>query len=168
MNQPTGDSTQDAGRRYSVTLASWSEAGAAMGHVRRVVFIDEQQVPADMEWDGLDPECLHVLAVDGEGQPIGTGRLLPDGRIGRMAVLATWRGLGVGAALLQSLLAEALRRGDREIHLHAQISALGFYQRAGFVPRGEEFLDAGIRHLDMVYQPAPEAASSATTSTRQS
>ena len=137
---------------YSVAVAEWPVCGSELSAVRRTVFVVEQQVPEDLEWDGLDPDYLHAVARAADGRAIGTGRLLPDGRIGRMAVLADWRGLGVGAALLQCLLHQARARGDRHIHLHAQVSAVGFYARAGFVAYGEEFMDAGIRHLSMAYQ----------------
>jgi predicted GNAT family N-acyltransferase len=83
------------------------------------------------------------------GEAIGTGRLMPDGRIGRMAVLAPWRGKGVGAAILEALMAEARRRGFREAHLHAQSHARDFYARHGFAVEGEEYLEAGIAHVGM-------------------
>jgi predicted GNAT family N-acyltransferase len=91
-----------------------------------------------------------VLASDGDGSPIGTGRLLPDGHIGRMAVLADWRGKGVGRALLERLLEEAAGLGMRRLALHAQTQAAGFYRRFGFVEEGPEFMEAGIPHRTMV------------------
>lgn len=164
MNQTASGAPQRPG--FHILLCDWASHGPAMSEVRRRVFVEEQGVPASLEWDGLDPDCLHALALDADGTAVGTGRLLPDGRIGRMAVLAGWRGRGVGFALLRALLDQALQRGDAHIHLHAQVSALGFYARAGFVAEGGEFLDAGIRHLTMVYQGSPSSA--AATSTRQS
>jgi predicted GNAT family N-acyltransferase len=139
---------------FGVRLTDWGRHGEAMSEVRRLVFVVEQGVPLDLEWDGVDPDCVHAIAVAQDGTPIGTGRLLPDGRIGRMAVLAQWRGHGVGRALLRALLDAALQRGDADIHLHAQLSALGFYERMGFCASGAEFLDAGIRHCSMHYRAA--------------
>lgn len=117
--------------------------------VRDAVFVREQGVPVELEHDDLDPLCHHVIARDGLGQPIGTGRLTPDHRIGRMAVLADWRGKGVGDALLRALVKQARRLGWRELALHAQVSAIGFYARHGFLPYGERFEEAGLGHQSM-------------------
>jgi len=117
--------------------------------VREAVFVQEQGVPLAMEWDELDPLCRHVIARDGGGQPIGTGRLTPEHKIGRMAVLADWRGRGVGDALLLALLEEARTLGWHDLSLHAQASAVGFYTRHGFLPYGERFEEAGIEHQSM-------------------
>ena len=117
--------------------------------VRRAVFVDEQKVPAEMELDEFDPPSLHALAFDGEGRVLGTGRLLPDGHIGRMAVLRQARGTGVGSALLQALMQAARARGDREVVLSAQTHAVPFYERFGFVAEGEQYDDAGIPHRMM-------------------
>ncbi|PZP57183.1 MAG: GNAT family N-acetyltransferase [Azospira oryzae] len=135
---------------YTVRLVSWDAAQASLAAVRRAVFIDEQRVPEALEWDGLDPRCVHALAEDAEGRPIGTARLLPDGHIGRMAVLQSWRRKGVGGALLCAMLSEARRRGLRVVHLHAQVHAVPFYERCGFAREGETFLEAGIPHVRMV------------------
>ncbi|MDE3009581.1 MAG: GNAT family N-acetyltransferase [Pseudomonadota bacterium] len=150
---------------FQLALVDWARHGPALAAVRHAVFVIEQGVPEQLEWDGLDPECRHAAAFAADGQVIGTGRLLPDGRIGRMAVLAAWRRRGVGAALLRLLLAEALGRGDRHIHLHAQVDAVAFYERSGFVASGADFLDAGIVHRSMSFH---GDASTAVTSTRQS
>ncbi len=125
-----------------------SDADAIMS-VRREVFIEEQKVPESLEIDGLDVDCLHVLAVDEDGKPIGTARLMPHGRIGRVAVLASWRRRGVGAAVMRTLLEEADRRGFEEIELHAQTWTIGFYETLGFVAEGAEFLEAEIPHRHM-------------------
>jgi len=117
--------------------------------VRRAVFVDEQKVPAEMELDEFDPPSLHALAFDGEGRVLGTGRLLPDGHIGRMAVVRQARGTGVGSALLQALMRAARARGDREVVLSAQTHAVPFYERFGFVAEGEPYDDAGIPHRSM-------------------
>jgi predicted GNAT family N-acyltransferase len=117
--------------------------------IRETVFVVEQQVPLDLEWDDLDPLCHHVIARDREHQPIGTGRLTPEHKIGRMAVLREWRGKGVGEALLRALIDEARRIGWREVSLHAQASAIGFYEKFHFEPVGDRFEEAGIEHQSM-------------------
>ncbi len=129
-------------------LGNWAELGAEAGPIRFEVFVEEQKVPAEMELDELDALSCHALAL-ADGQPVGTGRLLPDGHIGRMAVLAGWRGRGVGAALLQALIDEAGRRGVARLVLSAQTHALGFYARFGFVPEGEVYEEAGLPHQVM-------------------
>ena len=126
----------------------WEEARAEAGVIRFAVFVDEQKVPLEMELDEHDPLCVHVIA-RAESEAVGTGRLLPDGHIGRMAVLKAWRGRGVGAAMLNALIGAARERGDREVVLSAQIHALGFYRKFGFVSEGPEYLDAGIPHQSM-------------------
>lgn len=134
---------------FRVRLADWREESGALAGVRTVVFVHEQNVPADLELDGRDAECVHVLARDAAGEPVGAGRLMPDGRIGRMAVLRHWRGRGVGAAMLEALLSEARRRGFAEAYLHSQSHAREFYARHGFEAEGEEYLEAGIPHIAM-------------------
>lgn len=121
----------------------------ALRAVREPVFVQEQQVPLALEWDELDPVCTHLLARDTDGAPIGTGRLTPERKIGRMAVLPAWRGRGVGDALLLALVEEAKRQRWPEVTLHAQVSALGFYAKHGFVPVGARFMEAGIEHQTM-------------------
>jgi predicted GNAT family N-acyltransferase len=117
--------------------------------IRETVFVIEQRVPLELEWDELDPRCHHMIARDREHRPIGTGRLTPEHKIGRMAVLKEWRGKGVGEALLQALIDEARRLGWSEVNLHAQASAIGFYEKFAFEPVGERFQEAGIEHLAM-------------------
>jgi len=134
---------------YRVEVVDYADAESDLRLVRDRVFIHEQQVPADLERDALDPQCMHVLARDADGQAIGTGRLTPDHRIGRMAVLRAWRGRGVGNAMLLALMQQARERGWREVSLHAQASAIEFYLRHGFVPEGERFFEAGIEHQSM-------------------
>lgn len=143
---------------------------AALHGVRHQVFVQEQGVPAALERDALDAVCVHALARDAQGEPIGTGRLLPDGRIGRMAVLAAWRGRGVGEALLQELVQAATEAGLAHVHLHAQLPAQAFYARQGFLPGGAELVEAGIVHQPMTRALAsasaidtPQAALAATT-----
>lgn len=130
----------------TVALADYAREHASVHAVRTAVFVDEQQVPAELERDALDPVSIHVLARDAGAAAVGTARLTPDRRVGRMAVLPDWRGRGVGAALLEALVAYARTQGWPELVLHAQLHALPFYARAGFVPAGTAFAEAGIGH----------------------
>lgn len=134
---------------FRVAPVEYADALPHLRAVRDAVFVREQNVPAEIEQDALDPMCRHVLASSDDGTPVGTGRLTPDHRIGRMAVLAEWRGRGVGEALLQALVDEARRLGWHEISLHAQVQAIGFYARDGFLPVGARFVEAGIEHQTM-------------------
>ena len=127
----------------------WAGADIHARPIREAVFLREQGVPEDMEWDAFDAVSRHALAFDDSGRPIATGRLLPDGHIGRMAVLQDWRGQGLGSAVLASLLAEAARLGYPALMLHAQTHAAPFYARFGFRPQGPEFMEAGIPHVLM-------------------
>jgi predicted GNAT family N-acyltransferase len=132
----------------SVRMVRWSEAQPQLRAVRETVFVREQGVPVELEWDGLDPACAHALATAG-GEAIGTARLAPGGHVGRMAVVKAWRGRGVGRALLELLLREARSSGLDRVDLNAQTYAQGFYARFGFRAEGPEFLDAGIPHVRM-------------------
>jgi len=134
---------------FHVDEVSWADAAQALGAVRRTVFVVEQQVPEDLEWDGIDERCRHVLARGEDGLAIGTGRLLPDGHIGRMAVLRGYRGKGVGRAILAKLVEIAFARGDRVVVLSAQTHAIDFYRRSGFEVSSAEFMEAGIPHVEM-------------------
>lgn len=131
-----------------IELCRWSEAKREAQRIRVAVFVEEQGVPAELEMDEMDARCLHALAFEND-QAVGTGRLLPDGHIGRMAVLKAWRGRGVGRAILQRLVAAARERGEREVLLSAQVHALGFYRAQGFAPYGEVYEEAGIPHQAM-------------------
>ena len=117
--------------------------------VREPVFVVEQNVPLELEWDEIDPRCHHVIARDNANRPIGTGRLTPEHKIGRMAVLKEWRGKGVGEALLQALIEQARQLGLTEVSLNSQVDAMGFYAKFGFRPEGERFDEAGIAHQSM-------------------
>lgn len=136
---------------FSITVrrASWQTDEALIRAVREAVFVREQGIPAQLEWDNADAGAMHVLALSSVGEPIGTGRLLPSAVIGRMAVLQPYRGQGVGRALLSALLDAARERGDTEVTLSAQTKVIGFYARAGFTPVGEVYLEAGIAHQNM-------------------
>ena len=134
---------------FAIRLVSWDEARESLVGVRREVFIVEQNVPEVLEWDAEDAVSLHALAVSTSGEAIGTARLLPDGHIGRMAVLFAWRGQGVGSALLSSMIESARAHGHATARLNAQVQALPFYRRFGFEAQGELFLDAGMAHRAM-------------------
>jgi predicted GNAT family N-acyltransferase len=143
---------------FRVEPADWSSDREALRAIREAVFIREQQVPVEEEWDALDPECRHVLARAADDRPIGTGRLTPHRSIGRMAVLADWRGRGVGAALLQALVDQARALQWDRVTLNAQVQAIGFYERFGFRAEGETFMEAGIEHRTMARALEPFAA----------
>ena len=155
----------------TLSRARWAQDEAALKQLRETVFVREQAVPPEIEWDGRDRDAVHVIARDGE-QAVACGRLLADGKIGRMAVLPAWRGRGVGAAVLAALVDEARQRGLRRVYLHAQAHAEGFYAGQGFDAEGDRFEEAGIPHVAMaraidfvdcpvpvapVYQPEPFA-----------
>jgi predicted GNAT family N-acyltransferase len=141
---------------FHTRLVRWQDAEPLLRAVRTTVFIHEQRIPESLEWDQDDPRVMHALAADRDGHPIGTGRLLLHGdtaRIGRMAVLAEWRGCGVGASVMHCLLDEARRRGARRAFLHAQTVAVPFYERFGFVCEGDEFIEDDIAHYKMRRDP---------------
>ena len=135
-------------------LGSWQDLQKLASPLRTEVFVDEQKVPAEMEWDEADHTALHCVAVNRMGMALATGRLLVHApgvaRIGRMAVKKPMRGSDLGARVLHALMDEARARGDRQVVLHAQCSAEGFYKRAGFAPHGAVFEEAGIAHIEMV------------------
>jgi predicted GNAT family N-acyltransferase len=135
--------------RLTVTLGDWGTLGPQAAAIRTEVFVVEQRVPAELELDEYDPVSVHALVCNARGEVLGTGRLLPDGHIGRMAVLAAARGAGAGSALLRALMDEARRRGIAEVVLNAQTHAMPFYARFGFVAEGDEYDDAGIPHRAM-------------------
>ena len=138
--------------QHDIRCGDWSALDKDAKTIRFEVFVDEQKVPAELEMDDMDALCLHAVAYDAAGTPIGTGRLLPDGHIGRMAVRKGERGTGVGGALLQTLMAQAKARGDRQVALSSQTHAAPFYQRHGFIVEGDEFVEAGIPHINMQYK----------------
>jgi len=137
-----------------LVLGGWQDLQALAGPLRTEVFVHEQKVPAEMEWDADDDAALHCVALNRMGMPLATGRLLMHApgvaRIGRMAVLRQMRGTDLGRRVLQALMEAAQARGDRQVLLHAQCSAEGFYRRAGFEPHGPQFEEAGIAHITMV------------------
>jgi predicted GNAT family N-acyltransferase len=139
----------NASGSFTVEPVDYQQHLPQLREVREAVFVQEQGVPAEIERDDLDPLCRHVLARDADGLAIGTGRLTPERRIGRMAVLPQWRGRGVGDALLDALIQQARAQGWQDIALHAQVSAIGFYARHGFLPQDARFTEAGIEHQTM-------------------
>jgi predicted GNAT family N-acyltransferase len=134
---------------FTLSETNWARDAEGLAAVRRAVFIDEQNVPEALEWDEYDAVAQHFLATTLDGSPIGCARLLPDGHVGRMAVLPAWRGHGVGRSLLAAVLNAARARGHAELRLSAQTHAADFYLRAGFVTQGAEYEEAGIPHIAM-------------------
>jgi predicted GNAT family N-acyltransferase len=134
---------------HTVDEVAFAAAEAEIRAIRHEVFIVEQAVPEPEEWDGLDPHCIHALARLADSTPVGTARLAPGGKIGRMAVLEPFRGAGVGSALLATLVARARAQGEPRCTLSAQLPAIPFYARHGFTAHGPVFLDAGIEHREM-------------------
>ena len=137
----------------TLTIGPWSQLGTKASQVRTAVFVHEQKIPAEMEWDVADADALHVVLCNPQGEPVATGRLLVHapgvGRIGRMAVLSNLRGSGLGQQVLEALVQAARARGDTEVCLHAQTSAQGFYERLGFTKRGDVYAEVGIPHIEM-------------------
>ncbi len=134
-------------------VGSWADLGPAASQVRTAVFVHEQKIPAEMEWDVADASAVHAVVFDAAGVPVATGRLLQHapgvGRIGRMAVLSALRGQHLGQQVLDALVQAAKDRGDHAVCLHAQTSAQGFYERLGFCPRGDVYAEVGIPHIEM-------------------
>lgn len=133
----------------NVRKTSWRSNSDTLSAIREQVFIIEQRVPRELEWDGLDPGALHVLAEGSDRQPIGTGRLLASGQIGRMAVLEAWRRAGVGSAILTRIIELAPGFTTAPLFLNAQVGAVEFYHRHGFRVIGPKFSEAGIMHNRM-------------------
>ena len=127
----------------------WEKAQPVAGPLRFAIFVGEQNVPPGIELDDLDAGCVHAVAYDVDGKAIGTGRLLPDGHIGRMAVVVEWRRRGVGAEILAALIEEARKSGHAEVLLSAQLQAAEFYREHGFTAEGKVYEEAGILHQKM-------------------
>ncbi len=142
-----------------VELGTWQALGAGARQVRTDVFLQEQRIPVELEWDEADAGAVHALARNRLGVPVATGRLLQQapgvGRIGRMAVTRALRGSNLGRDVLRALMQAAAQRGDHEVRLHAQRAAEGFYARLGFLPHGEPFEEAGIVHIEMSHTLPP-------------
>ena len=134
---------------FKIIQTSWQESEHELSRIRKDVFIREQQVPEELEWDDDDQNCIHILAIDKNGLPIGTARMKADGHIGRMAVLRKYRNQGIGSAILEKLISIAYELEYERLYLHAQVSAIEFYLKHGFTICSEEFMDAGIPHKSM-------------------
>jgi len=141
---------------YSFSIVTWADRIEDLMAVRRVVFIEEQKVPEEIEIDEDDPLCFHILATDRTGAPIGTARLSNSGQIGRMAVLAEHRGRAVATEMLDRLIELCRDKGVTEIRVHAQMQAVEFYRKAGFQPTGEQFDEANIPHITMILTRSPD------------
>ena len=136
-----------------VRTGDWNTLGRDAARLRTAVFVREQGIPADVEADALDASARHAVLYNRLGQPVATGRLLQQspgvGRIGRMAVDRSVRGAQWGRVLLAALVEAARARGDTQVQLHAQCSAQGFYERAGFTVAGAPYEEAGLAHVLM-------------------
>lgn len=130
--------------------ASWPDDEAEIRAIRHTVFVHGLGVPADLEIDGKDSNCVQVLAYL-DGRAVGTGRMAADGHIGRVAVLEAWRGRGIGAGLVRFLVGEARCSGLGRVYLNAQIDAVAFYEKLGFERTGAVFMEAGIEHVMMTW-----------------
>jgi len=140
---------------FRIELHDWQSAGRLALEIRMEVFVAEQGMLAELEHDEWDERADHVLAFEGE-RAVGTARLLPDGRIGRMAVRRDWRGRGIGGGMLERLIERARARGLVSVFLHAQTHAAPFYRSHGFVECGEPFIEAGLPHIAMRRDLSPE------------
>jgi predicted GNAT family N-acyltransferase len=132
-----------------ILTAQWAEDSVGLSQLRNRVFVDEQKVPLSLEIDGLDAECQHVKALI-DDVIIGTGRLLPNGSIGRMCVLGEYRNRGIGTMMLKNLVQQAVDNGYQKLSLNSQSDAIPFYQKFGFIIDSEEFIEAGIPHRRMI------------------
>lgn len=131
-------------------IIDWAFNCAAAKVIRHEVFVQEQKVDPEEEWDEQDAIATHFLVSDAEGTPVATGRLQANGKVGRMAVLKAFRGQGVGQLLLATIVTHAEQQGFMRLYLNAQAYAEGFYRKLGFVAEGEPFMEAGIEHIMMV------------------
>jgi predicted GNAT family N-acyltransferase len=134
---------------FDIAIVSWSDKQAELTSVRRAVFIEEQNVPESIEFDGRDPDCFHVLASDTKGCPVGTARMDGKGKIGRMAVLHDYRRRSIGRKMIRALMDYGRKNAITNFHLSAQITAIEFYKKMDFEPSGKQFLEAGIKHINM-------------------
>jgi predicted GNAT family N-acyltransferase len=133
-----------------IKVTSFQESEYEIRFIRDTVFGVEQGVVRELDWDGNDPLCIHVVAFDNAENPIGTGRVQPDGKIGRLAALKNWRQRGIGSQMLEALVEAARTQGLAQVHLHAQVHAVNFYEKRRFTPVGEEFMEVGIPHVNMI------------------
>lgn len=143
-------------QRYTITAVPWQTKLAQQStmqlqvcDIRKLVFIQEQSVPAALEWDSDDAHAHHLLVTNAQGVPIACMRIVNQTSIGRMAVLKVWRGKGVGTALLKSAISYCQNHHTTIVQLSAQVHAINFYVKAGFVVTSEPYIEAGIWHVDM-------------------
>ena len=134
---------------FTVSMVCWHDGEPLLKSIREAVFIREQGVPAELEWDGLDDSCRHALAISHQDDAIGCGRMLANGHIGRIAVLPPWRKQKVGTAIMEALLDYARAHDYKQVDVDAQTYAVMFYQGFGFVENGKMFIDAGLPHIKM-------------------
>jgi predicted GNAT family N-acyltransferase len=134
---------------YHITKAKWPEDAELLRKLREQVFVIGQRVDPHIEWDGKDKDCSHVLILDKQQQAIATGRLEPSGKLGRIAVIMTWRGKGLGSIVVNQLIEFAKEQGRESLYLNSQSHALEFYEKFGFIPKGHVFMEAGIPHQRM-------------------
>lgn len=134
---------------FTVSLVSWHDGEPLLKSIRKAVFIDEQGISPELEWDGLDEDCRHALLLSSQGEAIGCGRMMADGHIGRIAVLPAWRKQKVGTAIMEALLNYARAHDYPQVDVDAQTYAIPFYKTFGFDEEGEVFLDAGLPHIKM-------------------
>ena len=135
---------------FTVSLVCWHDGEPLLKAIREAVFIREQGIPAELEWDGLDEGCRHALALSDQGDAIGCGRMLASGHIGRIAVLPQWRKKKVGTAIMEALLDYARAHDYKQVDVDAQTYALPFYRSFEFVEQGDVFMDAGLPHIKMI------------------
>ena len=137
---------------YIINITDWASSKEDLSQIRRKVFIEEQQVPEELEWDEYDDSAIHILATDNKNQAVATARMQADGHIGRMAVRNEHRHHGIGTAMLITLIDLARAKKMTSLYLHAQITAIPFYEQQGFITISDEFMDAGIPHKTMQLQ----------------
>jgi predicted GNAT family N-acyltransferase len=137
------------GHPFTVSLVSWHDGEPLLKSIREEVFIREQAIPPELEWDGLDESCRHALALSHQGNAIGCGRMSAGGHIGRISVLPQWRKQKVGTAIMEALLDYARAHDYKQVDVDAQTHAVPFYRSFGFAEQGKEFIDAGLPHIKM-------------------
>ena len=140
---------------YTVEIVNWESAKQQIKPIRETVFIQEQHVPVELEWDEMDSESIHILSRLDDNTPVGTARMLSNGHIGRMSVLSKYRNQGIGSAMLNALLVYAKQHQINDLFLFAQTNAVDFYKQHEFTTVGKVFMDAGIPHLKMIYDKEP-------------
>lgn len=140
---------------FTVSLVCWHDGEPLLRAVRDAVFIREQGVPEELEWDEFDEQCRHALALSHSGEAVGCGRIFTNGHIGRIAVVKSWRDQRVGTAIVEALLNEARSRKYKFVDVDAQTHAVPFYEGLGFSKQGEEFMDAGLPHIKMKLELKP-------------